>query len=145
MILCIGKALIGVKYMPLFRRPKSVSSFEIIHAPHVTPDSGTGLVHLAPAHGSEDYNTFRIQGLLSTSNARSTLLCHVDGKGHFTPEVAEVLGAEDATSLVGRDVLYSGSKNMLLLLKKWQRLVGTQKITHKYPYDWRTKKPVIVT
>jgi isoleucyl-tRNA synthetase len=144
-ITSIGEALIGLQYMPLFERPKSVNSFEVIHAPHVTSDSGTGLVHLAPAHGAEDYNVFRTHGFLSTSNPRSTLVCHVDGNGHFSPEVAEVVGKDDAISLVGRDVLYSGSKMILRLLKKLQRLVGTERITHKYPYDWRTKKPVIVT
>lgn len=141
----IGRALIGLQYTPLFKKPKSLDSLEIIHSPHVTSDSGTGLVHLAPAHGAEDYNVFRAQGFLPTSNPKSTLLCHVNGKGQFSPDVAEVVGEEEALPLVGRDVLYSGSKNTLLLLKKWQRLVGTEKITHKYPYDWRTKKPVIVT
>ena len=142
----IGKALIGLRYRPLFDKTHSLSSFKIIHASHVTSDSGTGLVHLAPAHGAEDYTVFRLQGLLSpsTSNSGSTLLCHVDSEGQFTPDVAEVVGEEDAGLLVGRDVLYSGSKQMLHLLKKRQVLIGTERITHKYPYDWRTKTPVIV-
>ena len=144
-LMSIGKALIGLQYKPLFQKPKFPKSFEIIHAPHVTSDAGTGLVHLAPAHGAEDYNAFRIWGFLSTPKPGSNLLCHVDDKGHFSPDVAEVVGEEEALSLIGRDVLYSGSKNILRLLKKWQRLVGTERITHKYPYDWRTKKPVIVT
>jgi len=138
----LGKELVGLQYKPLFQKPKSLNSFEIIHAPHVTSDAGTGLVHLAPAHGAEDYNAFRS---FETSNRGSNLLCHVDDKGLFSPDVTEVVGEEGAMALVGRDVLYSGTKTILPLLKKWQRLVRTEKITHKYPYDWRTKMPVIVT
>jgi len=136
-----GSALVGLKYKPLFGSPKSL---EVIHAPHVTSDTGTGIVHIAPAHGAEDYNTFRALGLLSSSNAASSIMCHVDGKGQFNSDVATVLSEDDAMSLIGKDVLYSGSKAVLHLLQKWGKLVGTEKITHKYPYDWRTKKPTIV-
>jgi len=140
-----GSVLVGVEYKPLFESSKSAKNFTIIHAPHVISNSGTGLVHLAPAHGAEDYNAFRALGMISPSDSASgKLVCHVDGKGQFTTDVAEVLSEDDAKLLVGRDVLYSGNKTILHLLHKLGKVVETEKITHKYPFDWRTKKPIIV-
>ena len=115
---------------------------KIIPSSHVTALSGTGLVHCAPAHGEEDYAAFRSLGLLSSA---TTLLCHVDEKGAFSPEIANVVGEEAAASLVGKDVLVEGNAAMLELLRKEQRVVKTEKISHRYPYDWKTNKPIIVT
>ena len=115
---------------------------EIIPSSHVTALSGTGLVHCAPAHGEEDYVAFRSLGLLSNA---ATILCHVDEKGAFSPEIVNVVGEEAAASLVGKDVLGTGNAAMLELLKKQQRIVKREKLRHRYPYDWKTNKPVIVT
>lgn len=93
----------------------------------------------------EDYNAFHALGMISPTNlANGNLVCHVDGKGQFTTGVIEVLNEEDATSLVGKDVLYSGNRSILQLLHKLGKVVATEKIAHKYPFDWRTKKPIIV-
>jgi isoleucyl-tRNA synthetase len=105
---------------------------KIIPSSHVTALSGTGLVHCAPAHGAEDYTAFRSLGLLSNA---TTLLCHVDEKGTFSPEIANVVGEEAAASLVGKDVLVKGNAAMLELLRKEQRAVKTENISHRYPYD----------
>lgn len=115
---------------------------KIIPSSHVTALSGTGLVHCAPAHGEEDYTAFRSLGLLSND---TTLLCHVDEKGAFSPEIANVVGEEAAASLVGKNVLVKGNAAMLELLRKKRMVVKTEKITHRYPYDWKTNEPVIVT
>ena len=115
---------------------------KIIPSSHVTALSGTGLVHCAPAHGEEDYTAFRSLGLLSNA---TTILCHVDETGAFSPEIASVVGEEAAASLVGKDVLVKGNAAMLELLKKERRAVKTEKTWHRYPYDWKTNEPVIVT
>ena len=115
---------------------------KIIPSSHVTALTGTGLVHYAPAHGEEDYTSFRSLGLLSNA---ATILCHVDDTGAFSPEVANVVGEEAAASLVGKDVLVKGNMAMLELLKKEKRAVKSEKIGHRYPYDWKTNEPVIVT
>jgi isoleucyl-tRNA synthetase len=47
--------------------------------------------------------------------------------------------------LVGKDVLVKGNAAMLQLLKKEKRSVKSEKIAHRYPYDWKTNEPVIVT
>ena len=138
-----GSDLVGVSYKPLFSSQcPSAKSMKIIPSLHVTGLSGTGLVHCAPAHGEEDYNAFCSLGLLSKA---TTILCHVDEKGEFSPEIVNIVGEEAAASLVGKDVLGEGNAAMLKLLKKEQRAVKTEKISHRYPYDWKTNKPVIVT
>lgn len=114
----------------------------IIPSSHVTGVAGSGLVHCAPAHGAEDYNTFRSLGLLSNA---ASILCHVDETGAFSPEIANVVGEEAAASLVGKNVLVEGSEAMLQLLNNQRRFFKAEKFRHRYPYDWKTKEPVIVT
>ena len=116
----------------------------MIPSSHVTPDTGTGAVHCAPAHGDEDYNVFRSLGLLSSSGSASGLLCHVDVTGRFTEEVADVVGYHAARDLVGQDVLKGGGKAMVALLEKTGALRKIERIRHSYPYDWRTDEPIIV-
>jgi isoleucyl-tRNA synthetase len=115
---------------------------KIISSSHVTDLAGTGLVHCAPAHGEEDYATFRSLGLLSNA---ASILCHVDERGAFSPEIANIVGDEAAASLVGKDVLFKGNEAMLHLLNNMRRFFKAEKIRHRYPYDWKTDKPVIVT
>ena len=115
---------------------------KIIPSSHVTSLAGTGLVHCAPAHGEEDYNAFRSLGLLSNA---TTMLCHVDEKGAFTPEIADVVGEEAAEDLVGKDVLVNGNAAMVMLLNSKRLLLQTEKVHHSYPHDWKTNQPVIVT
>jgi isoleucyl-tRNA synthetase len=109
---------------------------------HVTPDSGTGLVHCAPAHGAEDYNLFRERGLVSST---SSIVCHVGAGGLFTNEVVHVVGKEAGGTLVGQPVLDNGSRAIVDLLKKMDRLLRIERFKHRYPYDWKTDRPVIVT
>ena len=116
----------------------------ILPSTHVTSVSGTGLVHCAPAHGQEDYHLFHSLGLIPATSSTS-LVCHVDGFGRFTPEVADVLGEESGKGLVGREVLDEGGKAMVSLLMELGVLRKIQRIKHRYPYDWKTDKPVIVT
>lgn len=117
-------------------------TLKIIPASHVTSDSGTGLVHCAPAHGAEDYTAFRSLGQISNLE---NMICHVDADGNFTKDVASVVGQEAARLLVDQPVLGDGGKAIVEMLKKMERLVKVKRIKHRYPYDWRTDKPVIVT
>ncbi|CCM00724.1 uncharacterized protein FIBRA_02764 [Fibroporia radiculosa] len=141
-----GSELVGGTYQPLFSSLKdspAPSSLPIIPSSHVTPDSGTGLVHCAPAHGAEDYLVFRALDMLSPSSSTGSLLCHVDHLGQFTDDVADVVGVEAATSLIGKEVLSEGSKAIVELIDATGALRKIHRIRHRYPYDWRTDKPVI--
>ena len=72
------------------------------------------------------------------------LLCHVDGLGHFTTSIADVLGADAAARFVGKDILSEGGKEIVQLLKELGVLRKVERFKHRYPYDWKTDKPVIV-
>lgn len=137
----VGADLVGASYRPLFSplQPNS-QSLSVLPSSHVTPESGTGLVHCAPAHGHEDYAVFRDLGLLPSS---SSLVCHVDGQGNFTPAVTEVVGAK-GENLVGQDIFGDGSRGVVELLKELGAVKKVQRIKHRYPYDWKTDKPVII-
>ena len=124
-----GVNLVGLEYLhPLEGEAPATRS--ILHADLVTADSGTGLVHLAPGHGFEDYDVCQRLGI--------TVPAPVDGDGRFVQES----GVPVPESLVGLPVLGEGSKAVAKLLGS--HLLKTHKIRHKYPYDWRTKQPVIV-
>ncbi|KAL0568341.1 isoleucine-tRNA ligase, partial [Marasmius crinis-equi] len=140
-----GSDLVGLRYSPIFSSLNSSAdrpSLKIIAANHVTADSGTGLVHCAPAHGAEDYHAFRSLGLIPDA---SSIRCHVDGAGAFSAEVAKVVGDEASQALIGQPVLEGGSRAVVELLKQVDAVVKVQRFKHRYPYDWKTDKPIIVT
>ncbi|GMT28761.1 hypothetical protein PFISCL1PPCAC_20058, partial [Pristionchus fissidentatus] len=98
----------------------------ILSSPHVTMNMGTGCVHTAYAHGFDDYAVARRRGQRVEVN--------VDGRGRYIRNMGH--------DLEGMNVLGDGTKKVLQLLKK--DIVMTKPYTHSYPYDWRTKKPVII-
>ncbi|XP_004439724.1 PREDICTED: isoleucine--tRNA ligase, mitochondrial [Ceratotherium simum simum] len=106
--------------------PEKVSP--LLPANHVTMTKGTGLVHAAPAHGMEDYSVAS-QHNLSTD-------CLVDEDGVFT----DVAGPE----LQNKAVLEEGTDVVIKMLQGAKNLLKEEKLVHSYPYDWRTKKPVVI-
>ena len=119
-----GKVLVGTKYQhPLYDRQSEI----IAGGNYITTASGTGLVHTAPGHGAEDYKVGLAHGL--------PLLSPVDDMGCFT---------DDAGSrFAGLDVLGSGNTEVITALQETGSLIKAEDYAHKYPYDWRTKKPTI--
>ncbi|EGN92511.1 hypothetical protein SERLA73DRAFT_172840 [Serpula lacrymans var. lacrymans S7.3] len=140
-----GSDLVDAPYLPLFSPSGAIVPipYKIIPASHVTSDSGTGLVHCAPAHGGEDYQAFRTLGLINSHNPNS-IICHVDEAGKFTHKVADVVGEEAALTVIGQEVLKDGGKAIVKLLEHTGKLVKVQRIKHRYPYDWKTNEPIIV-
>ncbi|KAG9087640.1 isoleucine-tRNA ligase [Ceratobasidium sp. 370] len=124
-----GADLVGTSYKPIF----GTSACPVITAKHVTTESGTGLVHTAPAHGVEDYAAWRL------GSHGEHILCPVDGEGKFTDAVGE-----HWTRLIGKEVLGDGNIEVIRVLKEQGVLVKKETLRHRYPYDWRTKKPVVL-
>ena len=121
-----GSELIGTTYCsPVFYCQTSPRPF--LHGNFVTEGSGTGLVHMAPGHGMEDYELCLKQGI--------STFAPVDDSGCFI----EGLGM-----LSGQEVLTSGNESVLKLLSDHDCLLARHDYKHKYPYDWRSKQPVIV-
>lgn len=126
---CHGRHLKGLTYINKLRG-KSAELQPVIHAPFVAQDSGTGLVHCAPGHGFDDYLVCREHGI--------PVSAPVDGDGLFTDEAFP----DDPRKLLGRAVLKDGSDAVLDLLG--QDVMHVHKYKHRYPYDWRTKQPILI-
>ncbi|KAA1476621.1 isoleucyl-tRNA synthetase [Dentipellis sp. KUC8613] len=142
-----GSDLAGTAYHGLFQSlvdstQRETYSWKIVPSSHVTPDSGTGLVHCAPSHGYEDYNLFSSLEIVKHS---SDVFNHVDKHGAFGPSVSDIVGDDVAQTLVGKPVLSEGSKSMVKLLEQLGVLMKVEKIKHRYPYDWKTNEPIIIT
>ena len=92
---------------------------------HVTTDAGTGCVHTAPGHGEDDFYIGQKYGL--------DVLCPVDDKGVMTAEAP------------GFEGLFYDKANKAITekLEEVGALLKLSYITHSYPHDWRTKKPII--
>ncbi|QVY63213.1 isoleucine--tRNA ligase [Cytobacillus gottheilii] len=105
---------------PLYGRDSLVMLGE-----HVTTDAGTGCVHTAPGHGEDDFYVGSKYGL--------EVLCPVDDKGNMTDEAPgfEGLFYDQANKPITEKLQEAGA------------LLKISFITHSYPHDWRTKKPVI--
>ncbi|KAI9832621.1 MAG: isoleucine-tRNA ligase [Phylliscum demangeonii] len=103
-----------------------------VHADFVSDSSGSGLVHCAPGHGMEDYEVCR--------PLQISAFAPVDDDGRFTADAFP----EDPSLLAGKSVLGEGSEAVLRYLQERGCLVRAHQYRHRYPYDWRTKLPVIV-
>lgn len=126
---CKGSELRHLLYSnPLFGA--NAPQQPIIHADFVSAESGSGLVHLAPGHGHDDYEVCKSLGL--------DVSAPVDDRGHFTAEALP----NDPQRLEGLFVQGKGNTTVLDLLG--DNALHIHKYQHKYPYDWRTKKPIIV-
>ncbi|KXJ86791.1 tRNA synthetases class I-domain-containing protein [Microdochium bolleyi] len=127
-----GNALAGLTYHNRLRG-KSAEPQPIIHADFVSADSGSGLVHLAPGHGMDDYIVCNAHGI--------PVSAPIDQNGNFTteayPDDPEVLCSAPS-------VIEGGGKKVIELLRAHDDVLSVKDYTHKYPYDWRTKKPVVI-
>ena len=97
----------------------------LINGDHVTTDAGTGCVHTAPGHGEDDY--------IVGTKYDLPVISPVDYKGVLTEEAGPFAG----------EFYDKANKPITDLLKENGSLLKLDFITHSYPHDWRTKKPVI--
>ncbi len=116
-----GRALEGA----VARHPWLTRDSQVILADYVTLTAGTGLVHIAPGHGQEDYDSGRKYGLKPYSP--------VDDNGRFTQEVPEFAGQK----------VWEANAGIIELLRQQGKLLGVEELTHSYPHCWRCKRPII--
>ena len=124
-----GELLAGSTYRhPLATKEEAFDRISpiVIGGDYITTESGTGLVHTAPGHGQEDFVVGQREDL--------PILCPVDERGNFTAE---------AGSFEGLNVLKTANDVLIEALTEEKVLLKHEPYNHKYPYDWRTKKPVI--
>ena len=123
-----GGDFAGLQYEPLFPYFAELASdgaFRTNVADFVTTEDGTGIVHIAPGFGEDDYHVLKGSGL--------PIVCPIDGDCRFTEEVSDFAG------LFVKDA----DKPIIGHLKENGTLVKRENYLHPYPHCYRTKKPLI--
>ncbi len=121
-----GADLVGRRYQPLFPYyADTPDAFRVVAGDFVSLEDGTGIVHIAPAFGEDDYRLHREQGV--------PLIQAVAPNGHFVERVA-----------AWKDqFIKDADPSITQHLKKEGRLYRSGKITHSYPFCWRCSTPLM--
>ncbi len=123
-----GESLVGMEYEPPLAEyldDKHRYNRKVINTDFVDMSTGTGIVHIAPGHGEEDYFAGKKWGI--------EVFCPVDEAGKFTKEAGELAGK----------FIFEANKEIIDILKNKNTLLGHNEISHSYPHCWRCKNPVI--
>lgn len=116
-----GKDLLNKKYFSILNK----NICPIVEGHHVSLDAGTGLVHIAPLFGEDDFIIGNKNNLLQIMHIND------DGSINEKGDIFKNIFYEDANKEIGQ---WLDKNNYLIKLKF---------IKHQYPHDWRTKKPII--
>lgn len=122
-----GSELVGARYEQLFiyLEVDAPNAFQVFAADFVSTESGTGIVHTAPAYGVDD---------LALGQANDLPVVHAVGlDGHFVDEVEPVKG------LFFKDA----DKPLIRLLKERGKMFRSERYLHSYPFGWRTGDPIL--
>jgi len=122
-----GRELVGTQYERLFDylEVDSDAAFQVYAADFVSTESGTGIVHTAPAYGIDD---------LAFGQANGLPVVHGVGlDGQFVAEVEPVAGM----------FFKDADKPLIRILKDRGLMFRAERITHSYPFGWRTKDPIL--
>ena len=125
-----GSELVGMSYEPMFphfAHLKEKGCFKILAGDFVSIEDGTGMVHIAPGFGADDFDVCR------KYDSHFPIVCPVDEAGCFTAEVPEVQGKQ----------VFDANEYVMNYLKENHLLVKKEQITHTYPHCWRTDTPLI--
>lgn len=123
-----GPELVGKKYEPLFpyfAHLENEGAFRVVIGHHVTTESGTGIVHIAPGFGEDDAEIGRKEGLPA--------LCPIDQEARFTDEVPDYKGIQ----------VKKADKDIIKRLKAEGKLIRQETYQHSYPHCWRCDEPLI--
>lgn len=153
-----GSDLSGLKYEQLmpYTQPVDGDAFKVVIGDFVTTSDGTGIVHIAPSFGSDDFKVARQYGLGS--------LTLVDKRGRFLEEVTDFANEfvkeqylneeERAIELEKQKVIWKDTirnldkylsidERIALKLKIENKAFKIEKYEHSYPHCWRTDKPIL--
>ncbi|MGO4697421.1 isoleucine--tRNA ligase [Paenibacillus sp. 2TAB26] len=122
-----GAELVGLSYEPPFQYVALEKGHIVIAGDFVSDTSGTGIVHIAPAHGEDDYRVSRDNGI--------SMLSVVDLAGRYTSEVTDFAGRFVKDAELDIDIVKNLSERGLLYSK--------ERYEHSYPFCWRCKTPLI--
>lgn len=144
-----GIDLVGIQYDQLlpYAQPEEGDAFKVIIGDFVTTEDGTGIVHIAPSFGADDFRVAKQNGIGS--------LTLVDKRGKFLESVTDFanefvkedyLSAEEKEverTKQGRDKYLSVDERISIKLKTENKAFKVEKYEHTYPHCWRTDKPVL--
>lgn len=142
-----GSDLIGIKYEQLLPYVKPTGkAFEVIEGDFVTTADGTGIVHISPTFGADDFRAAQKAGigsiLVKDEEGKDAPI--VDKQGKYVKEMGEFAGLYVKNEYYGSnapdkslDVLIS------IKLKEENKAFKVEKYEHSYPHCWRTDKPVL--
>ena len=125
-----GSELIGLTYEPMFKyfeNLKEKGAFKILSGEFVSTEDGTGIVHIAPGFGQDDFEACR------SYDENFPVVCPVDEAGKFTNEVSDYEGKQ----------VFETNEPIMQWLKANGLLVKKEQYTHSYPFCWRTDTPLI--
>lgn len=125
-----GSTLVGMSYEPMFpyfSNLKEEGAFKVIPGEFVTTEDGTGIVHIAPGFGQDDYDVCK------EYDKDFPVVCPVDEAGKFTSEVSDYEGVQ----------VFETNEPIMALLKEQGKLIKKEQYTHSYPHCWRTNTPLI--
>ena len=121
-----GADLLGRTHQPLFDDFRShPNAFQVIAAEHVTTENGTGLVHMAPDFGEDDY--------VACQSNNIGVLQSVDNEGNFTDAVSEFAAKTSKKPI----------QKSFARLRRWAGSVRHDTIQHSYPFCYRSGTPLI--
>jgi len=165
-----GKELIGLRYEQLmpYVQPfySAENAFQIISGDFVTTEDGTGVVHISPTFGADDFRVAKQNGIpaLTVKDEAGNELPTVDRKGKFISVIGEKLkegvakynikthkplGADDfyVKNYTDEDETNPDYKNtdviISIIFKEENKAFKVEKYEHTYPHSWRTDKPVL--
>ena len=135
-----GRDFEGIRFEQLmpYAQPLDGDPFQVVIGDFVTTEDGTGIVHIAPSFGADDFRVGRQYGLGS--------LTLVDKQGRFTSQMGEFAGRYvkpeyDANCVAGNcppvDI------DIIVKLKHENKAFKSEKYEHSYPHCWRTDKPIL--
>ncbi len=137
-----GDKLANIRYEQLlpYAKPDRGDPFRVIIGDFVSTDEGTGIVHIAPSFGADDFRMDKIYNIGA--------LTLVDKQGKFTDEMGEFAGKFVKPEYYPE---YSPEKEkelnvdieIITKLKRENKAFATEKYEHSYPHCWRTDKPII--
>ena len=128
-----GEKMVGWKYEPpfdYFYEEYKDRAFKVIAADYVTDDSGTGIVHQAPAFGEEDFEATLKAGVFDKDTPPP---CPLDDRGCFTSVVRDFEG----------QYVKDADKEIQKYLKRTGRLIVQGQIVHSYAFCWRSDTPLL--
>ncbi len=139
-----GKDLEGMEYEQLL--PYVIPdkpAFKVLLGDFVSTEDGTGIVHIAPTFGADDFKVAKKYGIppLLVKDEQDHPMPLVDKQGKFVAEVTDFAGryVKDYGQQEERPV----DVDIVIKLKEENKLFHSEKYTHNYPHCWRTDKPVL--